>query len=174
MEQTQGNLPAWQRTGGEWNGDIPRMAYQMALLGHTEDEMARVIGVSQSEFRRWTQRHPELQLAVWQGRDEADARVAESWFKCATGYPYEEDYVANYKGEVTVVRVQRYSKPDAEAARKWLAARQRQRWGDVQRVESTQTIISVNRYDYSHLTTAELTLAKKLGMLPKAEDIAEN
>jgi hypothetical protein len=134
----------------------------MALLGHGDEDTAGVLGVNTDTFRRWRHQKPELELAIWKGMDMADAQVAETLFKCALGYTYEEDYVANYKGDVKVVRVTKYAKPDAEAARKWLAARRRETWGDAQHVETNQTIINVNRYDFSTLSTEELMLAKKL------------
>jgi hypothetical protein len=117
------------------------------------------------------------------GRTLADATVAASLYKAATGYEYEEDHVTAFQGEVTVTRVKKYKGPDSYAAVRWLSVRQKNLWTDSQKVEITQNI-NITKLDLSKLDTEELMMLEKIGLkqlaprsntgIPDAEEVSQN
>lgn len=99
----------------------------MSFLGASEKEIATMFGVSTSTLQRWRKDNPEFKAAWEEGRDEADAKVAAAFYKRAVGYSYVSSRRIDDKGEVheNITHV----KPDVNAATKWLAVRQPDKWG---------------------------------------------
>ncbi len=60
-------------------------ARRLALLGQTDAEMAVFFGVDERTINRWKKAHPEFCQSLKAGKDEADARVAESLYQAAIG-----------------------------------------------------------------------------------------
>lgn len=153
--------------------ETPRMAYHLALLGATDRQLAEAFDVSIDTIELWKRSRDEFATALKLGKLTADAEVATAFFRCATGYNYTEDQVNVHRGVVTVTKVERYKGPDAWAAAKWLAIRQRATWSEVQRTESIHTNINVD-VDYSVLSFDELAVAKKLGLPNITRQLAAN
>ena len=147
-----------------WDSDRPRQAYELCLLGQTDQQMADVMGISVKTIEYWKSTKPEFADACRRGKTSADARVAEALFRKAVGYTKEEEVVSVYKGEVTKTTIMKYYPPDAWACMKWLGLRQRENWTDVQRTETTQTNINVQKLDLSGIPTDELMLLRKIGL----------
>lgn len=67
-----------------------QQAYKLALLGATDKEMADFFEVAESTFHLWKLDHPKFSEAINKGKIKADAEVANSLFKRATGFEYDE------------------------------------------------------------------------------------
>lgn len=115
--------------------------YQLALLGATNQNLADFFKVGLSTIEYWIRNYDDFREAKEKGGMIADARVADSMYKRAVGYKYEEkEYknvpIKNKKGQITgwkevlVKRVEKEMPPDTKAGFKWLPARQRSLWSE--------------------------------------------
>jgi hypothetical protein len=135
-----------------WNEDRPRQIYELALLGHNEARMARVMGISVSLLNTWKHEKPEFMQALEAGKDWADAQVVKALHKCAVGYRYKEQVAHTFEGVTTVTSLKRYKGPDAWAAAKWLSLRQRESgWSESAKIE-VNTQININKVDFTGMT----------------------
>lgn len=105
-----------------------KQAYELALLGLIDDEMAAVFGVSRSNFAVWKIKHPDFADALAQGKTLADAKVSAALFQRACGYSHPETLLHVVKGEIVKTRVTKRYPPDGTAAARWLYNRQRTKW----------------------------------------------
>lgn len=163
-----------------WNPSRIEQVFQMALLGATNVQIAGMMMVSVKTIEYWTRTKPEFAKAMHEGKMIADAKVAEALYKAATGYDYVEEVVTVYKGEATVTPVTKHQIANPWAMWKWLTARQRGIWADVEPGAKNQTnILNINNVDFSKLSTDELLLLKKLQQkfrkeLPESEEDVNN
>lgn len=148
----------------KYSDAVCQKAYQLALLGATDKQMALVLGVSVDTIDYWKRTRQEFADAINAGKTSADANVAEALYLKACGFEREVEEVHVYKGEVTIVKYKKYFPPDSWAAGKWLGLRARAQWAEVQRVENTQTNININKFELGDVTTEELVMMKKLGL----------
>lgn len=129
----------------KYREDYPKKAYKLALLGATESQMADFFEVVQSTITLWKTEHPEFSASIKAGKIDADATIAQSLFKRAKGYKYEERTFeettitsVNEAGELniqpaTLIKiVKKQQAPDTAAAIIWLKNRQSLLWRDRQ------------------------------------------
>lgn len=167
-----------RNTGGKagrpvlWRSGFPLIAYEMALLGAEDKDIARAFGIQKEKFLKWVEEKPELRQALEEGKILADSKVAASLYKRAVGFTYEEEVLHVIKGEVVRTVVTKYVIPDPWSANKWLSARQPQLWTDVSKSEITHTNININKFDFNGLSTEELRLVEKIGLKQLAERIS--
>lgn len=112
-----------------------RLAYKHALLGATPAHVASLLEVTERTVYDWMEVHPEFRAAMEQGRLDADANVARSLYKKATGYTHQAVKVFQYQGAPVVVPYTEIVAPDTEAAKFWLKNRQPELWKDKVEVE---------------------------------------
>lgn len=106
-------------------------AYKLCLLGSTDKEMAEFFCVSEQTLNAWKHDFPEFLESITRGKVIADAQVAESLFKRATGYTAKKVVTANVAGVISDIQeVNDYVGPDTQAASLWLRNRQPARWRD--------------------------------------------
>ena len=107
-------------------------ARKLALLGLNDEELAAFFGVHVSTYYRWKKEFPAFHEAVNAGKVIADANVAESLYKRATGefVVVEKMHVNKMTGEATAVKLTQYVPGEASAAMNWLKNRRRQDWQD--------------------------------------------
>lgn len=107
------------------------MARKHCLLGATDHELADLFGVSDTTIDDWKDQHPEFLGSIRAGKEIADAQVAESLFKRATGYTGKKVVTANVAGVISDIKeVNDYVGPDTQAASLWLRNRQPAKWRD--------------------------------------------
>ena len=108
------------------------MARKLALLGLTDKEMAEFFGVTPQTFYNWQKQFPAFFEAVQDGKIIADANVAESLYKRATGehVEIEKAYRNKTTGEVEIVKVKTFFPGEAGAALNWLKNRRKENWRD--------------------------------------------
>ncbi len=118
------------------------MARKLALLGLTDKEMAEFFGVDERTFNNWKAEFPAFFLSVQEGKTVADANVADSFYKRATGEHVEIEKIVKNRatGESSVIKVKTYIPGEAGAALNWLKNRRKRDWRDKHEVEHSGTI----------------------------------
>jgi hypothetical protein len=110
---------------------MPDQAFKLALLGHTNRQMALFFEVSESLFDLWISTHPALKRRIKEGREKADAEVAQSLYRRAVGETVVvERAFQRPDGTVEKVSLTQQMPGDPGAALKWLGLRQRERWSE--------------------------------------------
>ncbi len=111
-----------------------RRATDYCMLGATNEELAQLFGVSVSANQKWLVARPSFARAVRKGREEADARVARSMFRAATGLKLKE--VRTRLGEngqvLEKTETIKEQAPNVNAGTLWLTNRRSDRWRDRQ------------------------------------------
>jgi hypothetical protein len=157
-----GNIPRMGRLPTKYKDELVRQAYLLSLLGCTEKEMAEVFGVGEQTLDFWKRTREEFLEALEKGKIGADTQVAESLFKCAVGYEYEEEVVHVVRGEIFVTKIKKYKGPDAWAANKWLSLRQRGRWSEAQIPPQLNQQININNFNFDGVSEEELRLIESI------------
>lgn len=142
---------AAQRSG-IYRPEFCDQAYNYGLLGFTEVEIAREIGVSARTIFVWKKKHPAFLAALKSGGAIADSKVARSLYERAIGYEYYEEAVARIKtvsGEgkdkvvtegVKIVRLRRFAPPDTASMAIWLRNRRAVQWRERKEIEVTGSL----------------------------------
>lgn len=116
--------------------DYADQAFKLCLLGATDEELADFFGVVVATIYNWKNDHPAFLEATIAGKVKADAEVAHSLYRSATGHELTaEKLMKNADGTYEAVRYKRFIPGDPGAAFKWLTNRRRQDWSDTQKVE---------------------------------------
>jgi hypothetical protein len=130
------------------------MAYRLSLLGQTKEEIAKTLGISIPTLVKWCKKHPTFEEAILLGRDTADAAVADSLYRRATGYEFNtvKIVVDPKTGMTTMVPYTEHVPPDPASMIFWLKNRQRDRWRDrVEQKVDAKIEATVTQTDYSSL-----------------------
>ena len=146
---------------GKWSENKIDQGYELALLGHTDKEMAKVWEVTPSTVERWKKDYPEFRKSVSNGRALADAKLAHALYKKCMGMWVEDEKVVVIKGVIHKVTVKRYIPPDTEAIKYMLGTRQRPMWS--QRTEVTSnTNINITRLNLGDMSEQDLRLLRQV------------
>lgn len=119
----------------EYSEDVPRMAYQLCLMGAIDKDLAEFFGVCIRTINNWKNDHPEFLKSVMDGKDTADARVSERLYMRAMGYSHPEEKIFCNDGEITRVETTKHYPPDTQAIKFWMTNRQGKFWKDRQEIE---------------------------------------
>lgn len=103
-------------------------AYKFCLLGATDEQLADFFEVDVSTISNWKNDQPKFLEALKKGKEAADAKVAESLYKRATGYSHPEVDVKMYEGEIIQTKLTKHYPPDSTAIIYWLNNRQKEKW----------------------------------------------
>lgn len=144
--------PGRDSTYEDW---MPEQAHRLALLGLTDEEIARAFGVHPDTLYKWVKKHGAFAEAISSGKERADAEVAYSLYQRARGVTVRSEKAFKGKdGEVVVAQTKTQLAPDVRAAEIWLRNRQRRRWAQV---EADSGEDSQGAGDLpAHLTDAEI------------------
>lgn len=74
----------------EYKEDYCEQVFKLCLLGAIDKELADFFDISESTLNNWKSEHPEFLESIKKGKLKADAEVAESLFKRAVGFEYDE------------------------------------------------------------------------------------
>jgi hypothetical protein len=122
----------------EYDPSMNDQVRKLALLGLTNEELAEFFGVHVSTFYRWQAGNSAFREAVNEGKTIADANVADSFYKRATGEHVQlEKIVKRPNGEHEVIKYMTYIPGDPGAALNWLKNRRGQSWRDKQSIDVT-------------------------------------
>jgi hypothetical protein len=119
--------------------EYDEQVFKYALLGIHDDHMADLFQVTRSTFYEWKANHPSFSDAIANGKEKADAEIANAMYHRAKGYEWEEDQIVKLKTgpcseQVVTKKVKKKAVPDTNAASLWLRNRQREYWKDRQDV----------------------------------------
>lgn len=119
-----------------------KQAFKLCLLGATDAELARFFEVSESTIANWKNEHPEFLEALKDGKEEGDAKVAQSLYRRALGYSHRAvKIVADAKsGAEHIVPYTEHYPPDTTACIFWLKNRRPDLWRDRQQHEHSGTV----------------------------------
>ena len=117
-------------------------AYKLCLLGAKDKEIADILGICEATLNNWKEEYPECLESIKRGKTEADANVANSLYKRATGYKINTVKVFQFQGEPVIVPVTEEIAPDTGAAMAWLKNRRKENWRDTQQIESKNLNVS--------------------------------
>lgn len=120
-------------------------AFKLCLLGAKDEELANFFGVTVKTLFNWRDEHPAFLQAMIDGKEKADAEVAHSLYKMATGHTITAEKLVKKGDDFEAVRYKQYIPGDSAAAYRWLLNRRRQDWADKQVHEVTGTIIHEHR-----------------------------
>jgi transposase-like protein len=108
------------------------------LLGATNEQLAEYFDVNPDTVYEWMNTYPSFSESIKEGKLSADATVAASLFKRATGYTGKKVVTASAEGKITDTQtVDDYIGPDTAACRFWLNNRQSAAWRDKSTQEHT-------------------------------------
>jgi hypothetical protein len=106
-----------------YRDEYAEQAFRLCLLGHDDADLAKAFQIEKYELVEWRLRQPEFADACKRGRLHADAAVAESLYRRATGYDYQEERAFAFQGHVTTAMVEKHIPADIKAAVFWLTNR---------------------------------------------------
>lgn len=145
--------------------DVPERAYRLALLGLRNNDLAVAFGVSNQTIEYWMRTWEDFRDAVNLGKQEADAKVADSLYRKAVGYSHPDTYITIYKGQVLSTPIIKYYPPDTGACVFWLTNRQSDKWQNTRHVQHSGDLkFRYEENDLSDFTNTELEALKKFGL----------
>ncbi len=114
------------------------LALKAGRLGSTNDALARFFDISLNTLNEWMVEHAEFNDAIKEGRSWADAHVADSLFRRATGYSHPAvKFMTVSDGQGAGSHIEKidyieHYPPDTVACIFWLKNRQPELWRDKQ------------------------------------------
>lgn len=116
--------------------DLTKLEY-MAEFGLTEEQMAKLLGISSETIRRYKE-NPEFCAALKKGKEISDAKVVKALFKRACGYTITLNKQRITKdGDVVDIEEDMHVPSDTGAIAIWLFNRRPDEWRNTQRIEHT-------------------------------------
>ena len=122
--------PKPKKTGAptKYREEFAEQAYKFCLLGADDERLAQLFGVHVAQIHRWKLRHPAFRDALKNGKAVADATVAESLYKRATGYSHPDTDIRVIDGKIVMTPITKHYPPDTLAALSWMHNRQPEAW----------------------------------------------
>lgn len=117
-----------------YNPEMNEAARKLALLGLTDEEIAEYFGVDVRTLANWKNEYPAFLHALMEGKTIADANVADSLYRRATGehVEYQRAFKNKDSGEVEIITLKSWNPGDPGAAKLWLTNRRPKQWRDKQ------------------------------------------
>lgn len=109
---------------------LNKQAEKLCKLGATDKEMADFFDIAESTLNLWKIEHTKFSESIKKGKIFADANVAESLYKRATGYTHPEIDVKVIDGKVVLTPLTKHYPPDTASIIFWLKNRQKKKWRD--------------------------------------------
>ena len=134
----------------KYREEFALQALKLCRLGATDKELADFFQVAVDTINEWKNVHPEFSASLKEGKDLADAEVADKLFKRATGYSHQAvKIVANANtGQEHIVPYTEHYPPDTTACIFWLKNRQSAKWRDkVEQDVKMDANVSVSRVE---------------------------
>jgi hypothetical protein len=124
----------------KYKPEFTEQAKKLCRLGATDADLAKFFLVAESTLHLWKTEHAEFSEALKEGKEMADAEVADKLFKRATGYSHEAvKIVASPDGRQVQVPYTEHYPPDTTAAIFWLKNRRPDLWRDQKVIDATVT-----------------------------------
>ena len=142
---------------------IPRIAEieAWAKVGVPDEQIAKNLGVGYSTFRKYVKEAPELEKAVKNAKEAADAAVENMAFKRATGYTVRVKKFfklrdVEYKDGKRVKETERleereeeqYIPPTDPSIDRWLMNRRKDRWQAIRNIKLEAAVAALSYEEY--------------------------
>jgi transposase len=130
----------------KYKEELDKIAYELALLGYSDANIAKEIGIAESTIYEWKLTYKTFSEALKEGKAKASAKVAKSLYERALGYTTTEKRVErNELGEVVKeVEITKYVAPDTSAAALFLKAKEPDLWREQKHVDLTNSDASLS------------------------------
>lgn len=129
-----------KNNNSSYKPEYAEQCYKLCLLGHTDREIGEFFGVSHTTIQNWAEKHPEFGTARSNGKEIADAEVAQALLKRAKGGHRIERVKVTKDGEI--VRYDEEVDADVRACETWLSSRQGAKWNPKQQIEHSGKVDS--------------------------------
>lgn len=139
VEPDRGGRPS------KYKPEYADQARKLCLLGATDGELADFFEVCEATINNWKNEHPGFLESIRAGKVKADAEVADSLYRRATGEFVQLEKVVKKGDDYEAIRYKSYIPGDPNAAYKWLQNRRAQNWTDKQIVEHSGSVALVRR-----------------------------
>lgn len=110
--------------------DENKLVFKLCLMGATDADLAQAFDVSERTINNWKTSKEGFFQSIKDGRQNADAEIANALYHRAKGYSHPEEKIFNNNGEEMRVETTKHYPPDTAAAFIWLKNRQPQNWRD--------------------------------------------
>jgi hypothetical protein len=136
LERDYGGRPS------KYRPEFADQARKLCLLGATDAELADFFEVCETTINNWKNDHPGFLESIRAGKVKADAEVADSLYRRATGEHVQlEKLVKKDDGSYEAIRYKSFIPGDPNAAFKWLLNRRGQDWREKQDVHISGGLI---------------------------------
>ncbi|MDR1997069.1 MAG: terminase [Candidatus Margulisbacteria bacterium] len=129
----------------KYKPEFAEQVRKLALGGFTVSRIADFFEVKDRVIFDWIKNRPAFGEAIKAGRVKADAEVASSLYKKATGFNAKIEDVFVHKGSVIKTEKKAYFPPDTTAAIYWLKTRQPDLWKEKVDAELGQLTIKIEK-----------------------------
>ena len=127
--------------------EYDEQARKLCLLGAIDTDLADFFNVVEKTIYNWKDDQPSFLQAIKDGKQLANANVADRLYKRATGYSHAEDKIFNNQGEEMIVPTTKHYAPDTTACIFWLKNRAPEQWRDKQEIESSGNVtVEITRF----------------------------
>lgn len=106
------------------------MALRHCMLGANNEALAKLFEVELATIKKWAKEIPEFSAAIYEGREGADAYMAQSLYHRGCGAKIKQQRVMIVDGKPQTVEWVESHPPDTRAASLWLRNRHPERWRD--------------------------------------------
>lgn len=108
--------------------EYAEQAKKLCRLGATDKELADFFEVTERTIYAWKKAHKEFLQALKDGKQLADAEVADKLYQRATGYEHPEDDIRTVNGAIVITPTTKRYPPDSTAMIFWLKNRRPDLW----------------------------------------------
>lgn len=130
----------------KYQPEFADQARKLCLLGFTDEELGRFFGVCEATINNWKDRFPAFLASIMEGKDIADAHVADSLYRRATGEEIIiEKAIKKDDGTYEAMRLKQFVPGDVTAQRLWLLNRRKRNWRDKQDIELSGELVHVSK-----------------------------
>ncbi len=126
-----GNKNAIGNNGGrptKYKKEYAELAYNYCLLGAIDQELSAFFNVDEHTINNWKAQHIEFLQSLKDGKEVANAQVALSLFKRATGYNAPDVDIKVVRGKIVKTKLVKHYPPDPTSMIYWLNNRQKDKW----------------------------------------------
>jgi len=121
--------------------EFNEQARKLCLLGYTDEELAAFFNICVATLNNWKRDIPAFLESIKEGKEAADANVADSLYRRATGETVlVERVIKDEQGKHDVLKISQYIPGDVQAQRLWLLNRRKLNWRDKQEIEHSGSI----------------------------------
>jgi hypothetical protein len=150
-EPTQEVIPAGLPIPGpgrdsKYRPEFNEQARKLCLLGYIDTELASFFGVCEATINNWKGQFPAFLEAIRAGKDAADAEVADSLYRRATGESILVERIIKDGDKHDVVTIKQFVPGEVAAQRLWLLNRRKGNWRDKVETEHSGNV-TVNRVE---------------------------